>query len=58
MSVSLLVLVVDVEPDLEVLFRQQFRRELRAERFTLEFALSAVTALQRITDAEAACCKT
>jgi CheY-like chemotaxis protein len=54
MSVSLLVLVFDDEPDLEVLFRQQFRRELRAERFTLEFALSAVTALQRITDAEAA----
>ena len=53
MSMSLLVLVVDDEPDVEVLFRQQFRRELRAERFTMEFALSAVTALQRITDAEA-----
>ena len=51
---SLLVLVVDDEPDVEVLFRQQFRRELRAERFTMEFAQSAVTALQRITDAEAA----
>src|SRR5271170_219474 len=54
MSMSLLVLVVDDEPDVEVLFRQQFRRELRAERFTMEFAQSAVTALQRITDAEAA----
>jgi len=52
--VSLLVLVVDDEPDVEALFRQQFRRELRAERFTMEFAQSAVTALQRITDAEAA----
>ena len=51
---SLLVLVVDDEPDVEALFRQQFRRELRAERFTMEFAQSAVTALQRITDAEAA----
>ena len=51
---TLLVLMVDDEPDVEALFRQQFRRELRAERFTMEFALSAVTALQRITDAEAA----
>ena len=49
---SLLILVVDDEPDVEVLFRQQFRRELRVERFTMEFAQSAVTALQRITDAE------
>jgi CheY-like chemotaxis protein len=54
MSMSLLILVVDDEPDVEVLFRQQFRRELRVERFTMEFAQSAVTALQRITDAEAA----
>jgi CheY-like chemotaxis protein len=51
--VTLLVLVVDDEPDVEVLFRQQFRRELRAERFTMEFAPSAPTALKRITDAEA-----
>jgi CheY-like chemotaxis protein len=54
MSVTLLVLVVDDEPDVEALFRQQFRRELRAERFTMEFAQSAVTALQLITDAQAA----
>jgi CheY-like chemotaxis protein len=51
---KLLVLVVDDEPDVEVLFRQQFRRELRAERFTMEFAQSTAKALQRITDAEAA----
>ena len=30
---AVLVLVVDDEPDVEALFRQQFRRELRAERF-------------------------
>jgi len=52
--VTLLVLVVDDEPDVEVLFRQQFRRELRAGRFTMEFAPSAPAALQRITDVEAA----
>ncbi len=48
----LLVLVVDDEPDVEILFRQQFRHELRAGRFTMEFAPSAPAALKRITDAE------
>jgi CheY-like chemotaxis protein len=52
--VTLLVLVVDDEPDVEMLFRQQFRRELRSERFTLEFVQSAAAALQRISDAGAA----
>ena len=46
-----LVLVVDDEPDVEVLFRQQFRHDLRAGRFTMEFAQSGPLALQRITDA-------
>jgi len=49
--VNPLVLVVDDEPDVEVLFRQQFRRDLRDGRFTMEFAQSAPAALQRITDA-------
>jgi CheY-like chemotaxis protein len=49
--VNLLILVVDDEPDVEVLFRQHFRHDLRAGRFTMEFAQSAPTALQRITDA-------
>ena len=48
---SLLILVVDDEADVEVLFRQQFRRDLRAGRFTMEFAQSAPMALQRIADA-------
>ena len=51
MSVTLLILVVDDEPDVEMLFRQQFRRDLRAGRFTMEFAKSAPAALQRISDA-------
>ena len=46
-----LILVVDDEPDVEVLFRQQFRRDLRAGRFAMEFAQSAPMALQRIADA-------
>jgi CheY-like chemotaxis protein len=49
--VNLLILVVDDEPDLELLFRQQFRHDLRAGRFTMEFAQSASSALERITDA-------
>jgi CheY-like chemotaxis protein len=49
--VNLLVLVVDDEPDVEVLFRQQFRHDLRAGRFAMDFAQSAAAALQRITDA-------
>jgi CheY-like chemotaxis protein len=46
----MLILVVDDEPDVEVLFRQQFRRDLRAGRFKMEFAQSAALALQRIAD--------
>jgi CheY-like chemotaxis protein len=52
--VSLLILVVDDESDVEMLFRQQFRRDLRSGRFTMEFAQSADSALQRISDAEGA----
>jgi CheY-like chemotaxis protein len=48
--VSVLVLVVDDEPDVEALFRQQFRRDLRAQRFMMDFASSAADALTRIAD--------
>src|SRR5262245_5380621 len=46
-----LILVVDDEPDVEMLFRQQFRRDLREGRFMMEFAQSGDMALRRITDA-------
>ena len=45
---SALILVVDDEPDVADLFRQQFRRELRASRFAMEFAMSASEALVRV----------
>ncbi len=45
-----LILVVDDESDVEMLFRQQFRRELRAGRFTMDFAPSGDSALQHIND--------
>src|SRR5258708_33678962 len=49
-----LILVVDDESDVEMLFRQQFRRELRAGLFRMDFALSAFSALQRMSDVAAA----
>ena len=48
---NLLILVVDDEPDVEALFRQQFRRDLRAGRFTMDFAQSGDIALTRISEA-------
>ncbi len=48
-----LILVVDDEPDVESLFRQQFRRELRAGRFAMDFAQSALVALERIAASDA-----
>ena len=44
---TLYILVVDDEPDVEALFRQQFRRDLKSGRFVMEFAMSAPDALQR-----------
>ena len=44
---SIYILVVDDEPDVEVLFRQQFRRDLRAGRFHMEFAASAPEAMAK-----------
>jgi CheY-like chemotaxis protein len=44
------VLVVDDEPDVEPLFRQQFRREVREGTYMLDFALSASAALAILDD--------
>jgi CheY-like chemotaxis protein len=41
------ILVVDDEPDVESMFRQNFRRDLRSGRFIMEFALSGPAALER-----------
>lgn len=42
------IVVVDDEPDVESMFRQQFRRDLRAGRFLMKFALSASAALEQV----------
>ena len=47
---SVYILVVDDEPDVEALFRQQFRRDIKAGRFTMEFAPSAPVALLRAAE--------
>jgi CheY-like chemotaxis protein len=40
------VLIVDDEPDIELLFRQRFRKEIREGLMTFNFAFSADDALQ------------
>src|SRR4051812_32284325 len=47
MSVS--ILIVDDEPDVAELFRQQFRREVRQGRYVMHFAQSAEEALDKLT---------
>ena len=49
---KVLVLVVDDEPDIEALFRQQFRRDLRQARFAMDFATSGPQALGLIATCE------
>ena len=45
---STYIVVVDDEPDVEGMFKQHFRRDLRSGRFVMEFALSALAALERV----------
>jgi CheY-like chemotaxis protein len=45
---STYIVVVDDEPDVEGMFRQHFRRDLRTGRFVMEFALSAPAALEKV----------
>jgi CheY-like chemotaxis protein len=48
------ILVVDDESDVEMLFRQQFRRELREGRFSMDFAASGDEALSRVRTSDGA----
>jgi CheY-like chemotaxis protein len=45
---STYIVVVDDEPDVAEMFRQQFRRDLRSGRFVMEFAQSASAALEQV----------
>ena len=51
---TLQIMIVDDEPDVTDLFRQQFRRELRAGQFQMDFVHSAPEALQQIQAMEEA----
>jgi sigma-B regulation protein RsbU (phosphoserine phosphatase) len=44
------ILVVDDEPDLEILIRQRFRKQIREDALHFEFAQNGVQALQRLEE--------
>jgi phosphoserine phosphatase RsbU/P len=44
------ILVVDDEPDLEVLIRQRFRKQIRDDELHFEFAQNGVQALQKLDE--------
>jgi phosphoserine phosphatase RsbU/P len=46
------ILVVDDEPDLELLIKQKFRREIKDESFRFVFAQNGVQALERLEEHE------
>lgn len=47
------VLVVDDEPDVESMFRQKFRKDIKAKKIDFKFALSAAAALDYLALPEA-----
>ena len=40
------IMVVDDEPDVEILFKQRFRKEIKSGKIQIDFALSAKEALR------------
>lgn len=52
MSKPVKILVVDDEHDVEILFKQQFRREIRSGELELTFAFSGKEALERLESTE------
>jgi adenylate cyclase len=46
------ILVVDDEPDLEVLIKQRFRKQIRDRQYEFLFAINGVDALNKIRDSE------
>jgi CheY-like chemotaxis protein len=49
------IIVVDDEQDVQILYRQQFRKEIRQDQIRLCFAFSAEEALERLQDKGADC---
>ena len=46
------ILVVDDEPDVEPMFRQKFRRDIKAQKIDFHFELSAAAALSYLESSE------
>ena len=44
------ILVVDDEPDIELLMRQKMRRQIRKGRYAFDFALNGVEALEKLNE--------
>jgi CheY-like chemotaxis protein len=49
----MIVLVVDDEQDIEMLFQQKFRREIKEGKFTFKFVLSGEAALKFLASSSA-----
>jgi CheY-like chemotaxis protein len=49
---ALKILIVDDEPDVELLFRQRFRKELRDGDYDFQFAFAAESALEYLESLE------
>jgi len=52
MTQPIRILVVDDEPDVEPMFRQKFRREIKANALSFNFALSATAALDYLAESD------
>lgn len=44
------IMVVDDEPDIQMLFEQQFRKEIKSDKVKFHFALSAESALEYLKE--------
>ncbi len=53
MTQPIYVLVVDDEPDVEPMFRQKFRKDIKAKAIDFHFELSAAAALSYLASSEA-----
>lgn len=54
-TIKMKIIVVDDEQDVQILYRQQFRKEIRQDQIRLCFAFSAEEALERLQDKGADC---
>lgn len=52
MSQPIRILVVDDEPDVEPMFRQKFRKEIKSHKVDFHFALSAAEALSYLDSSD------